>query len=107
MAGCSTLTAKWQVPGAQAATWILGVLPYEISSISQQDMLETDLDIDLFRDRQGVLNFDAEVSNGTLELGMAEKELNCTDVACAAVDQRCLRPAQRMGPVRRRIQSDR
>jgi hypothetical protein len=34
-------------------------------------MLKADLDIDLLRYRQGVLNFDAEVSDSTLELGMA------------------------------------
>ena len=39
-------------------------------------MLKADLDIDLLRDRQGVLYLNAEVSDGARELGVAEQELD-------------------------------
>lgn len=57
-------------------------------------VLKADLDVDLLRDRQSVLDLDAEVPDGAFQLGMPEQELDCTDVARTAVDQRCLGTAQ-------------
>ena len=54
------------------------------------DVLKADLDVDLLRDRQSVFNLDAKVSHGAFQLGVAEQELNRTDVARAPVDQRRL-----------------
>jgi len=56
--------------------------------------------IDLFGYRDSVINLDAEVSHGALDLGVAEEELNGTQVSCAPIDQRGLGPPQRVGAVK-------
>ena len=54
----------------------------------------TKSDVDLLRDSQGILNFNSEVSDGALQFGMAEQELDRANVARPAVDQCCFGPAQ-------------
>lgn len=44
-------------------------------------------DVDLFRYCESIINFDAKVSDGTLDLGMPEQELNRPQVACSPIDQ--------------------
>src|SRR5258705_3425778 len=63
-------------------------------------------DLRLFRNRQRVVNLDAEIANGALELGVAEKKLDRTQVAGALVDEGCLRPAERVRAIGFRIQTD-
>jgi hypothetical protein len=46
--------------------------------------------LNLFRHRKCVIDLDAKVSRGALDLGMAEQQLNGTQVAGSAIDQRGL-----------------
>ena len=62
-------------------------------------------DLDLFGDRQGVVNFNAEIPNRALDLRVAEQQLDSPQVACLSIDERCLCSAQRMRPEERRIES--
>ena len=50
------------------------------------------LQFDLFRDRQGVVDFDAEVAHGALQLGMTEQQLNprTSPVSCRSVKPSCV-----------------
>ena len=48
------------------------------------------LHVDLLSERKRVVDLDAEVSNGALELGVTEQKLHGPQVAGAAVDPRCL-----------------
>jgi hypothetical protein len=41
----------------------------------------------LFCYREGVVDLDAEISDGTLDLGMPQKELYGSQVAGSAIDQ--------------------
>jgi hypothetical protein len=59
-------------------------------------VLKADLDVDLPRDCQGILDFNAKLADGALQLGVAKQELNRADVAGAAVGQCRLGAAQRM-----------
>ena len=43
-------------------------------------------DINLFCYGQGVINLDAEVSDGAFDLGVAEQELHGSEVAGSAID---------------------
>ena len=47
-------------------------------------------DINLFRYREGIIDLDAEVSDGAFDLGVAEQELHGPQVAGSTVDQRRL-----------------
>src|SRR4029077_7515587 len=78
-------------------------LPSEEQSIP---LCPRSLDIDLFAYRDSVINLDAQVSHGAFDLGVAEQELNSTQVSCAPIDQRSLGPPQRVGAVQMRIESD-
>jgi len=62
--------------------------------------------INLLRDRQRVVDLDAQISNRALELAVAEQQLHGAEVAGFAVDQRRLGAAQRMDPISRRIEPD-
>jgi hypothetical protein len=41
----------------------------------------------LFRNGKGVIDLDAEVSDGALDLGMAEQKLHGPQISSASVDQ--------------------
>lgn len=58
------------------------------------------------RDGERVVDLDAQVAHGALELGVPEQQLHCPQVAGAAVDQRRLRPSERLGAVGGSIHSD-
>ena len=44
-------------------------------------------DVDLFGDGKGVINLNAKIPHGALDLGVAEQQLHGTEVAGSAVDQ--------------------
>jgi hypothetical protein len=60
----------------------------------------------LFRYRKGIIDFDTEISNGTLYLGMAEQKLYGTQVAGTSIDQRRFRALQPMRAEQLGIQPD-
>jgi len=43
-------------------------------------------DVNLFRYREPVVDLNSQISNSTLDFGMAEQELHGSQVTCAAVD---------------------
>ena len=51
-------------------------------------------DVSLLRYRKGIINLDAEVSDGALDFGVAKQELNGSQVACSPVNQRGLGSAE-------------
>src|SRR5204862_2449833 len=60
----------------------------------------------LFGHFECVIDLDAEVSNGALELRMTEQELHCTQILRAAIDQRGFRASQCMGSIRGGVEAD-
>ena len=63
-------------------------------------------DVNFFRYGKGIVHLDAEISDGTFDLGVAEQKLHRSKVAGAPIDQRRLRPAQRMRAKQFRVQSN-
>lgn len=61
-------------------------------------------DLCLLGDLKGVVDFDTQVPHRGLKFGMAEQQLHCSQVLGPAIDQSCLGPAHRVGPVLRSIQ---
>ena len=55
-------------------------------------------DIDLLGNREGIIYLDAQVSDSALDLGMAEQELDRTQVSSSAINQRRLGSPQRVRP---------
>ena len=53
-----------------------------------------DSDISLFRDRERVVNLDAEISDRAFDLGVAEQELDGAKISCAPVGQCRFHPSQ-------------
>ena len=49
--------------------------------------------VDLLRDLDGVIDLDAEVANGALDLRMSEQKLYSTEVAGSPVEQHRFRAA--------------
>jgi hypothetical protein len=43
-------------------------------------------DIDLFGDRQGIVDLDPKIPNRTLDLSMAKQKLDGTQIACSTVN---------------------
>ena len=56
---------------------------------------------------QSVLDIDAEASDGVLDFGMAQKDLDCPDVACRPVDHRRLCSPERVRSIFGTPQADR
>ena len=52
-----------------------------------------------FRQCQRVFDFDAQVADTCLDLGMPEKDLHGAQVACLLVDRGCLCAPERVGAV--------
>jgi hypothetical protein len=44
-------------------------------------------DVDLFRYCQGVIYFDAQISDGAFDLGVPEQKLDRPEIPCAPIDQ--------------------
>jgi hypothetical protein len=63
-------------------------------------------DINLFRYRQRIIYFDAEISDRAFNLGMPEQELDGPEISRPPIDQGSLCAAQRMRPEQSRVQSD-
>ena len=63
-------------------------------------------ELNLLRDREGVVHLDAQVSDGTLQLAMAEKQLTGPEVAGLLVEQRNLGATKAVGAVSRGLQLD-
>ena len=63
-------------------------------------------DIDLLRDLDGIVDFDAKIANSAFDLRMAEQELDCTQVPGPPVDQHRLCSTQRVGAELGRIETD-
>src|ERR1700730_17989053 len=62
-------------------------------------------DVNLFRYCQGVIYFDAQVSDRACDLSMSKQKLNGPEVSCPPVDQGGFCASQRMGPKQPRVQS--
>jgi hypothetical protein len=43
-------------------------------------------DLDFFSDLNGIINLDAKVANGALDLCVAQQQLDCTQIARSPVD---------------------
>jgi hypothetical protein len=41
-----------------------------------------------------IVHLTAQVTNGTVDLGMTKQQLNRPQIACLSIDQRCVGPAQ-------------
>lgn len=63
-------------------------------------------DFSLLRHLKRIVDLDAKISYCALKLGMAEEQLNGAEVFCAAINQRRLRAAHRVGAVRGVVESD-
>jgi hypothetical protein len=50
-------------------------------------------DVNLFRYGKGIIDLDAEVSDGAFNFGVAEQELHSSQITGAPVDQGCLGPS--------------
>jgi hypothetical protein len=53
-------------------------------------------DINLFRYCQRIVHFDAQISNGAFDLGVAKQKLDSPEIASATIDQGCLSASERM-----------
>ena len=50
--------------------------------------------VDLLRNGESIINIDAEISDSTFYLGVAEQKLDSSQIACTAVDERRFSPPQ-------------
>src|SRR5215813_6310539 len=53
-------------------------------------------DVNLFRYCQGIVHFDAEISDRAFDLGVAKQKLDCPEIAGAPIDQCSLGSSERM-----------
>ena len=51
-------------------------------------------DVDLLGYGKRVIDFDSQIADRTLDLRVAQQELNRSKVACLFVDESCLSPAK-------------
>src|SRR2546430_6285196 len=63
-------------------------------------------DVDLPRYSESVVDLNAEISHGALDLRMAEQELNGTHVAGSAINQRRLGSVERVRPDESRVEAN-
>ena len=63
-------------------------------------------DVDFFCYLQRIVNLDAEVTNGGLDLGMSKQKLYRTQISRSTVDQRRLGSPQRMSCELQRVKAD-
>jgi hypothetical protein len=64
------------------------------------------LEVNLFGNRQGVINLDAKIANGAFELCVTKQNLNGAQISCLPVNQGRLGSAQGMGSAGREIETD-
>jgi len=79
--------------------FLAGQRPYE-------SLTGPHLDFGLFSHLQGIVDFDAEIPDGTLQFSVTEEQLHGPEVLGSPIDQRGLRAPHRMGAVCSRIQTD-
>ena len=60
-----------------------------------------------FRQRQSIIDIYADISDGMLDVGMTEQDLNCPQISGRLLDQRGFCPAQRVRSIVSRIETDR
>jgi hypothetical protein len=63
-------------------------------------------DINLFRYRQSVIDFNAEIPDRAFDFGMPEQKLNSSEVARPSIDQGRFGSAQGMCPEQPRVETD-
>ena len=63
-------------------------------------------DVNLLRYRERVIDLNAQISDGALDLCVAEQELDGPKIAGAPIDQRRLRSPEGMGTEKPRFKSD-
>jgi hypothetical protein len=63
-------------------------------------------DLNLFGNRERVVNLDAKIADRAFDLGVAEQELHGSRIHCAAVGQRCFGTAQGVGAKHPRVKPD-
>jgi hypothetical protein len=63
-------------------------------------------DVDLLGDSQGIIHLYAEISNCALDFSVTKKQLHCSQIAGATVDQRSLGAPKRVRAEFAAIQSD-
>ena len=63
-------------------------------------------DVNLLRYRERVIDLNAQISDGALDLCVAEQELDGPKIAGAPIDQRRLRSPEGMGAEKPRFKSD-
>ena len=63
-------------------------------------------DVDLPRYSESVVDLNAEIAHGALDLRMAEQELNGTHVAGSAINQRRLSSVERVRPDEARVEAN-
>ena len=63
-------------------------------------------DIDLLGYGERVINLDSEIAHRALDLRVAQQELNRPKISRFLIDQRCLRPAERMCAIEAWIKID-
>lgn len=64
------------------------------------------LNLSLFSHLKRVIHFDAEVSDGTLEFGVAEQYLDRSEIFRSPVNQRCLSATHRVGSIRHGVKAN-
>ena len=64
-------------------------------------------DIDLFSYGESIIDFDAEIPDSALALGVAQQQLDGTQITGSTVDECCLGPPERMGAEEVWIKADR
>jgi hypothetical protein len=63
-------------------------------------------DFDFFSNLNGIVNLDAKIANGALDLRVAQQELDRTQVAGSSMDQRGFGPAQGVRAKLQRVKAD-
>jgi hypothetical protein len=53
-------------------------------------------DVNLLGNSEGVVYLNAQVPNGALNLSVTKKQLNCSQITSAPIDQRCFGSTKRM-----------
>jgi hypothetical protein len=67
-----------------SACWLVLTQPHTFSEVGHIEIGDT----------EGVVDFDSEVTHRALNLGMAEQQLDCSQISGAPIDQHCLCSAQ-------------
>jgi hypothetical protein len=63
-------------------------------------------DVDLLGYGQRVIDLNSEIADCTLDLGVAQQELNCSKISRLFIDQGSLGPAEGMRAIEARIKAD-